>query len=242
MGRGLRELTNVVARNAHESVLVAKDLYRKVEEQGQRMVTMNTAISLTAPTGGAKPATTASLPAAGPAPPEPAARKDGPRSSDEHAKRGEYLQSAVHYAATVLVAHKVGAMRRGFSRWASYAYNTKLLQRRKITGDPAAKQPGGARASIRRTARWTGSGRASRRSASSPGDCMDLSRAILRASGQSRANGEGMEITSRQCQGLDSNARRHGCRQHDREGSNQGTKYQPSVSAQKQIQEDRRPR
>ena len=42
MGRGLRELTNVVARNAHESVLVAKDLYRKVEEQGQRMVTMNT--------------------------------------------------------------------------------------------------------------------------------------------------------------------------------------------------------
>jgi hypothetical protein len=138
MNRGLQELTKVVARNAHESALVAIDLHRKVEEQGQRMVTMNTAISLTAPTGGAKPATAASIPAAGPAPPEPAARKDGPRSSDEQAKRGAYLQSAVHYAATALVAHKVGAMRRGISRWASYAYNTKLLHRRKITGDPAA--------------------------------------------------------------------------------------------------------
>jgi hypothetical protein len=29
-------------------------------------------------------------------------------------------------------------MRKGFSRWASYAYNTKLLQKRKITGDSAA--------------------------------------------------------------------------------------------------------
>jgi hypothetical protein len=72
MSRGLQELTQAVARNAHESALVAKDLHRKVEEQGQRMVTMNTAISLTAPTGGAKPATATSLPAAGPAPPEPA--------------------------------------------------------------------------------------------------------------------------------------------------------------------------
>ena len=65
-------------------------------------------------------------------------QQGSPRCSDKLAKHGAYLQSAVHYAATALVVHKVGAMRRGFSKWASYAYNTKLLHRRKITGDPAA--------------------------------------------------------------------------------------------------------
>jgi hypothetical protein len=115
---------------------------------------MNTAISTMVPTGGAKPAlswlggcepaTVASLPAAAgspadPALPRPAARKDGPRSSAEHAKRGEYLQPAVHYAVTALAAHKVDSMRTGFSRWASYAYVTKLVQKRKIAGDPATK-------------------------------------------------------------------------------------------------------
>ena len=95
----------------------------------------------------AKPATVARrLPAAAgppakslPAVPEPAARKDGPRSSAEQAKRGEYLQPAVHYAVTALAAHKVDAMRTGFSRWVSYAYATKLMQKRKITGDTATK-------------------------------------------------------------------------------------------------------
>jgi hypothetical protein len=65
--------------------------------------------------------------------------RDGPHSSAEHAKRGEYLQPAVHYAVTALAAHKVDAMRTGFSRWASYAYATKPMQKRKITGDTATK-------------------------------------------------------------------------------------------------------
>jgi hypothetical protein len=99
MGMGLQELAN----NAHESHLVVQDLQRKMEEQEQRVGTMNTAISTMVPTGGAKPATAASLPAAAgppaelplPALPGPAARKDGPRSSAEQAKRGEYLQPAV---------------------------------------------------------------------------------------------------------------------------------------------------
>ena len=40
---------------------------------------------------------------------------------------------------TALAAHKLDAMRTGFSRWASYAYATKLMQKRKITGDTAKK-------------------------------------------------------------------------------------------------------
>jgi chromosome condensin MukBEF ATPase and DNA-binding subunit MukB len=40
---------------------------------------------------------------------------------------------------TALAAHKVDAMRTGFSRWASYAYATKPMQKRKITGDTATK-------------------------------------------------------------------------------------------------------
>jgi hypothetical protein len=142
VGMGLQELAN----NAHESHLVVQDLKQKLEEQEQHVGTMNTAISTMILTGDAKPATVASLPAAAgppakslPALPEPAARKDGPRSSAEQAKRGEYLQSAVHYAVTALSAHKVDAMRTGFSRWASYAYATNLTQKRKITGDTATK-------------------------------------------------------------------------------------------------------
>ena len=110
---------------------------------------MNTAICTMILTGDAKPATVASLPAAAgppakslPTVPEPAARKDGPRSSAAQAKRGEYLQSAVHYAVTALAAHKLDAMRTGFSRWASYMYATKLKQKRKITGDMTTKLEG----------------------------------------------------------------------------------------------------
>jgi hypothetical protein len=40
---------------------------------------------------------------------------------------------------TALAAHKVDAMRTGFSRWASYADATKLMQKRKITDDTATK-------------------------------------------------------------------------------------------------------
>jgi hypothetical protein len=95
---GLVELAN----NAHESHLVVQDLQKKMEEQEQRVGTMNTTTSTMTLTGDAKPATVASRgPAAAgppaksqPAIPEPTARKDGPRSSTEQAKRGEYLQPA----------------------------------------------------------------------------------------------------------------------------------------------------
>jgi hypothetical protein len=81
---------------------VVQDPKKKMEEQEQRVGTMNTAISTMVLTGDAKPATVASLPAAADPPakslptvPEPEARKDGPRSSAEQAKRGECLQPAV---------------------------------------------------------------------------------------------------------------------------------------------------
>jgi hypothetical protein len=145
VGTGLEELAN----NAHKSHLVVQDLKKKMEEQEQRVGTMNTAISTMILTRDAKSATVTSLPAAAgppakslPTVPEPVARKYGPRSSAEQAKRGEYLQSAVHYAVTALAAHKHVAMRTGFSRWASCAYATKLQQKRKITGDAATKLEG----------------------------------------------------------------------------------------------------
>jgi hypothetical protein len=81
---GLEELAN----NAYESRLVVQDLKKKMEEQEQRVGTMNTAISTMILTRDAKSATVTSLPAAAgppakslPTVPEPAARKDGPRSS-----------------------------------------------------------------------------------------------------------------------------------------------------------------
>jgi hypothetical protein len=152
---GLEELAN----NAHESNLVVQDLTKKMEEQehesrssvwarghhehrhlhhdphrGRKTGHGSQSPSCSRPTS--------KISAALPTVPEPAARKDGPRSSAEQAKRGEYLQSAVHYAVTALAAHKFDAMRTGFSRWASYAYATKLKQKRKITGDTATKLEG----------------------------------------------------------------------------------------------------
>lgn len=143
VGTGLDELAN----NAYESHLVVQDPKKKMDEQEQRVGTMNTAISNVVLTRGAKPATVASLPAAARPPAEfppvvPEVRKNGPRSSAEQAKYGEYLQSAVHYAVTALAAHKLKKMRAGFSQWASHAYATKLNQGRKITGDPATELEG----------------------------------------------------------------------------------------------------
>jgi hypothetical protein len=116
-----------------------------VGKQEQRVGTINTAIPNAILTMSSKPATEASLPPPAARPPaafpsivpEPTVRKDGPRSSAEQARHGEYLKSAVHYAMTALATHMPKKVRAGFSRWASHAYTTKLSQKRKITGDQA---------------------------------------------------------------------------------------------------------
>jgi hypothetical protein len=69
--------------------------------------------------------------------PPPAAHRDGPRSSEDQARHGAYLQSAVHFAITASATHMLDKVRTGFSRWASSTYSNKLIKRRKITGEQA---------------------------------------------------------------------------------------------------------
>jgi hypothetical protein len=173
VGMRLQELAN----NAHESHLVVQDLKKKMEEQEQRVGTMNTAISTMTLTGDAKPATVYSQSPSCNRPtskiPAGATRTCSPQRRPTQQCRTSQARG-ISTAGSTLCGDGTQDSADGHPTRTppSSSKNARSRVTRQQSWRAASK-------CIRRAGLRTRREQASHYNASSPGGCMDLSQAIL---------------------------------------------------------------